>query len=76
MIMMGDRKKSVAAILGPRDGEKKESGPAMGALHAIAQELIDAVHAKDADGVEAAFRAAFAECDSEPHVEGPHLSED
>lgn len=74
MIMMGDRKKLVAGILGPppeAKHEAKDEGPE--ALQAIAQELIDAVHAKDADGVAQAFEAAFLELESRPHPEAGEM---
>ena len=73
MIMMGDRKRTVAAILGPQEEKAKEEGG--GELRAIAEELIDAVHAKDSDGVIAALRATFSAMDAEPHVEGLHLED-
>lgn len=60
MIMMGDKKKAVDAILGPLDGKKPEAKP--NALHAIAEEMIEAIQAKDAAGLESALRAAYAEC--------------
>lgn len=42
-------------------------------LESAAEDLINAVHAKDVKAVAAALRAAFELSDSEPHVEGPHL---
>lgn len=74
MIMMGDRKKLASVILGP-DGNKKSEEP-IEPLKVIAQELIDAVHAKNPDDVIAALRAAHQELDAEPHMEGPDLSEE
>lgn len=75
MIMMGNKRKMAALILGPRS--KEEPGPeAESSLKAISQELIDCVHAGDAAGVESALRAAFAELDAEPHAEGPHVEEE
>lgn len=65
--MMGDRKKTVSAILGPPDEKPKESGD--GALRAIAEELIDSVHSRDSDGVIAALRAAFEALNSGPSEE-------
>jgi hypothetical protein len=44
-------------------------------LSSAAEDLIRAVHAKDAQGVAAAIRAAFELLDSEPHEEGPHTNE-
>lgn len=76
MIMMGDRKKAVMSILGPdsknvgnREDLEDEGPDEMGL---ISQELIEAVHARNAEDVKNALRAAFACMDSEPHVEGPH----
>lgn len=75
MIMMGDRKKQAIAILGPHSagvGKKGEEDQGMDPLHAISEELVDAVHSKDHAGVASALRAAFDHLDAEPHVEGPH----
>lgn len=74
MIMMGDRKKLASVILGPRPEAAKEEEVAP--LKVIAQELIEAVHARNADDVVSALRAAFQECDAEPHIEGPHTDEE
>lgn len=43
-------------------------------LESCAQELIDAVHSKDAKAVCTALRSAFELMDSEPHIEGEHLN--
>ena len=72
MIMMGDKRKgAINAILGPDPKEEKEEGAGDGAesLHAIADELIKAVKADDPGGVADAFKAMFAECESQPHEE-------
>lgn len=64
MIMMGEKKKALTAILGPASpgvGEKGEDGP--DDLHVIAEELIDAFHAKDAALVAAGLRAAYEQLD-------------
>lgn len=42
-------------------------------LHACAEDLMNAVHAKDIPGIAEALRAAFQVCDSEPHEEGEHI---
>lgn len=42
-------------------------------LESASQDLIDAVHSKDAKAAAIAWRAGFDILDSEPHVEGPHL---
>ena len=54
--------------------EKPEDSQDQG-LEAAAEDFIRAVHAKDAKGVAAAFRAAFEMLESEPHEEGPHTNE-
>lgn len=50
----------------PKDSEDQ-------GLMACAQDLIDAVHSKDAKRVASALKAAFEIADSEPHVEGEHV---
>lgn len=69
MIMMGDRKKAMMAILGPAHEEtpEKELDP----LHAISQEAIECVLNHDFAGFADCLRAAFSLCDSEPQAEGP-----
>lgn len=70
MIMMGNKRKMAALILGPSSKEKEEgNGESASSLQSIAQELIECVHAKDAAGVESALRAAFAELSSVPPIE-------
>lgn len=72
MIMMGDKKKAVAAILGPHpEEEHEEKGPE--ALLLAAHEAMEAIHSRDAEGLLDALRAIFAELDSEPHAEGEHV---
>jgi hypothetical protein len=71
MIMMGDKKKMLTAILGPH--KEVEEMPSVDEMETIMQEFIECVHGKDAQGAAAAFKAACALCDSEPHVEGEHL---
>lgn len=44
-------------------------------LVAIAKDLIDAVHSKDAEAVAELLEEAFEVCDAAPHVEGPHEEE-
>lgn len=57
-------------ILGPA-GKPADADP-QDEMKLISQELIEAVHARNVDDVEAALRAAFECLDAEPHVEGPH----
>lgn len=45
-------------------------------LHAISEDFIQAVHAKDAQAVADAFRAAFECLESQPHEEGPHFEDE
>lgn len=75
--MARDHSKAISEILGarPKDyvqGPDGSPGDGAEALHAIAEELIEAIHAKDAAGVASCLKAAFQECESEPHEEGPH----
>jgi hypothetical protein len=46
------------------------------AIKACAQDLIDAVHAKDVARTAEAMKSAFEILDSLSHEEGPHTSED
>lgn len=64
MILMGDRKKSVLQILGPREGEGEISP-----LRTCVEELIEAVHAKDVEGTLASLKACVSHIDSEPQTE-------
>lgn len=41
-------------------------------MEMAAEDLCDAVHAKDYKRVAEALKAAFEICDSQPHDEGPH----
>lgn len=50
-----------------------EEGEHEPGLMAAAEDLISAVHAKDAKGVADAIKAAFEVVDAGPHEEGPHL---
>lgn len=79
MMIMGDKKKAITAILGerhPNVGERWEDGPKThDALSALGSELCEAVKSDDGPGVVSALRAIFAELDSEPHAEGPHIEE-
>lgn len=67
--MMGDRRKLVTNILGPREEKKEEVKGEDEALKTLAQEFIDAVHSKSVDEVVSAFRAMFLQCESMPHAE-------
>jgi hypothetical protein len=58
-----------------RDADEDKE-PNMDSMEVCAQELCDAVHAKDVKAIAAALRAAFELCDLEPHEEGPHTNEE
>lgn len=70
-------KKQAGVIIAKRVGDKteveSEEGEHAPGLMASAEDLISAVHAKDAKAVASAIKAAFEVCDSEPHEEGPHI---
>ena len=55
--------------------ENESSAPETDDIEACAQELIRAVHAKDAPGVAQAIRSAFEILESQPHAEGEHTNE-
>lgn len=54
------------------DGYEDDQDPG---LTSAAEDLIQAVHAKDAKAVSEALKAAFEMCDSAPHDEGMHAEE-
>lgn len=74
MIMMGDRKKHIQAILGPssleEEGPKEPDNSAE--LHAIAHDIVEALHARNVPDVVDGLKAFFYACDAEPHEEGEH----
>lgn len=41
-------------------------------VESAAEDLIQAIHAKDVKAVAQALRSAFEICDAMPHEEGPH----
>jgi len=43
-------------------------------MEAAAEDLMNAIHAKDVKAIAEALRAAFELADSEPHMEGPHTN--
>ena len=55
--------------------EQAESHPDE-SLHACAEDLLGAIKAGDAAGVADALKAFFHICDSMPHEEGEHMSEE
>jgi hypothetical protein len=81
MIPFMEPKKLASVIVAKRkpDGNmevKGEEGEMMPEVMMIAEDLIRAVHDKDASAVAEALEAAFMHFDSEPHVEGEHLEEE
>jgi hypothetical protein len=56
MIMMGEKRKAITAILGPEAEPEKPEGSEMSA---IGKELIDAVHASDVETVVSCLKAAY-----------------
>lgn len=80
MIMIGNKKHAITSILGPDSpnvGDRRElSSSHPEELRVIAQDLIEAVHSKDAEKVCDALCAAFGCLDSQPHEEGPHTNEE
>lgn len=72
-------RKSAGVIIAKRVGDKTEpmheEGEPEPGLMAAAEDLISAVHMKDAKAVAEAFKAAFEVCESYPHEEGPHTGE-
>lgn len=68
-------KSKEASVSMPADTIKREpdDGAEYDALESAADDLIAAIHSKDAKGVAAALRAAFELAESQPHEEGPHI---
>lgn len=59
----------------PDEDKQPEESEESEAIKAAANELIRAVHARDAKAVAAALKDAFTILDAEPHIEGEHLNE-
>ena len=53
-----------------------EEGHEMPELVGAAEELISAVHSKDAHAVAEALKSAFEICEMYPHEEGKHIEEE
>lgn len=62
MIILDKRKRLIAGVLGPREEEQEASPESTDELHAIVEELVNAIHAKDVGGVRAALKAAIHCC--------------
>ena len=65
----------LAGKMGPPPTDEMAQGNDMG-LEAAADDLIKAIHARDASMVVEALRNAFTILDSEPHEEGDHTGEE
>lgn len=72
MIMMGDKKKVLAAILGPHEphGEPMESPDEM---HTVGQEAIECVHNHDVAGFVEAIKALVGLCNGGEVKEEPSI---
>lgn len=60
----------------PSETREPDKGSDSEGLHAAAEDLMNAVHAKDIKAIASALKAAFELCDEQPHIEGPHLKEE
>ena len=71
------KKNQEASASGPIESQKREpdEDADRDMLEVAAQDLMDALHKKDAKALAAALRAAFELFDSDPHMEGPHTNE-
>lgn len=81
MLPFLEPKKLSAVIIAKRkpSGEQesvKEEGAVAPELLACCEELIKAIHDKDATSAAKAFMACFEHCEQEPHEEGPHVEEE
>lgn len=70
MIMMGDKKKTLNAILGPHEENVGVEGDDVHEGHEICKELIDAVKSGSHEDVWNCLKAAVEEINSEPSEEG------
>ena len=62
----------IVAKMKPEGGVEPEEATDS-SLEMAAEELIRAVHSKDASAVATALQAAFEVCDAMPHEEGEHV---
>lgn len=69
------KRKEEASISAPADKIKRDpdDGAEVDSLEVAAEDLCNAVHAKDYKAAASALRAAFELLDSEPHEEGEHI---
>ena len=63
-------KKSQEASVAAPEVEVRDHDEDFDSLEVAAEDLMNAVHSKNAKAVASALRAAFELCDSEPHEEG------
>lgn len=63
------KKMSTTVIVAHPDGKEHEEGEQPDDLQMAAEDLIHAVHMKDASAVSHALHAAFMICDAMPHEE-------
>lgn len=68
-------KNKEASVSGPVDIERRKPDEEQeyDALEAAAEDLCNAIAAKDYKGIAVALRAAIQLADSEPHIEGEHV---
>lgn len=74
MLMMGDKKKAVRAVMGERvePMQKDEGSEHEEMLEALGEEALQCVHEKDSQGFVKCMEALFRAFDASPHKEGPH----
>ncbi len=60
----------------PDEFDTEDQNDPDAAIEACAQDLINAIHAKDAKSVAQVIKDMFELADQEPHVEGPHIDEE
>lgn len=53
-----------------------EEGESEPGLMSAAEDLISAIHSKDASAAASALQAAFEMMEEQPHEEGPHVNEE
>lgn len=75
------RRRDAAVIISTRKAEggqieQGEEGSLPEGLHMASEDLIRAVHSKDAAAVSEALKAAFEILDAQPHEEGPHTNDE
>ena len=72
--MLPFQKKDEASVSVPAETKlrKPDNEEDFDPLHAVAEDLIKAIHTKDIKLTAEVLAAAFAICEMEPHEEGPH----